>query len=567
MPENPKNADFEFFDKLTKDTLNTNEDLKEYYNKIESIYNGYFICRPGQEAEVREYEATETTEDYQCSESDISFHNDQTHNTFLSKFADALGKLLAHYDESSLLQHDHIKHCVYFKYWFYDKIIKNILSDRNLHEFYEALEDEDKDLENQEVSASVKEEDREKLEVVYLEQDIEEEEEFEDGSSLDSEEDGTEESEDTQQGKSKHKYKSEDNDSDEILLSLDISNHCNIYKLELNQIKYIKILYDYLEDINKNRSYAKEKISKSNYCSSFNETIKLYNKKSKCRIDDLDNEYCQEVEECKKIYPLTNVHILECAKAEPTTDSSQRSSINNELQEATNAPSSTGLPDRSDSTRSSPSSDVSHVVSESSKGVGFIYLLIPPEPADFVLTTQHTCDDMGKKYCLGKDEQVIQSHQPHTGTSSLRDIGESHTTTFTSSTSCPHDNGKVGRSCESSSQSLAPMSTKTRNHLNELPQEKTDMRNEPDVSLQEENGNTNTIVSSASSVLGVSALLFMLYKFTPLGSLINNRRGGINTWDINEEGYDENLLFSSALGNTNSNNNNYSIGYYSLGNT
>ncbi|SBT84233.1 PIR protein, partial [Plasmodium ovale] len=90
---------------------------------------------------------------------------------------------------------------------------------------------------------------------------------------------------------------------------------------------------------------------------------------------------------------------------------------------------------------------------------------------------------------------------------------------------------------------------------------------ETEVGLQEETGNTNTIVSSASTVLGVSALAFMLYKFTPLGSLINNRRGGMDTWDINEEGYDENLLFSSALGNTNSNNNNYSIGYYSLGNT
>ncbi|SBT73111.1 hypothetical protein POWCR01_000081400 [Plasmodium ovale] len=40
----------------------------------------------------------------------------------------------------------------------------------------------------------------------------------------------------------------------------------------------------------------------------------------------------------------------------------------------------------------------------------------------------------------------------------------------------------------------------------------------------------------------------------------------MNTWNINEEGHDQNL-FSPDLENENWNNNNYSIGYYSLGNT
>ncbi|SBS98771.1 PIR Superfamily Protein [Plasmodium ovale curtisi] len=558
MSKNPKDADLEFFEKLTKDTLRTNEHLQKYYNQIESIYEIKFEFLPGQDPEVADHEATR---DYEGSESDISFHNDKTYNIFLSKFSYALELFFTYYD-SSLLQHDHSKQCVYFKYWFYDKILKNIFSNEKLNDFYKKIkEGDDEDESVCEAAEEKNSKDTGEPKELFFENEEEEEEEEEivEASSDDSDEDYMSEDE------NQHICKDGECCNKKILLSLGTSNSCNIYKLKLNQIRNIKLLYDYLEDINKNRNYAKEKISKSNYCSSFNESIKLYNEKSKCRIDDLDNEYCQEVEECKKIYPLTNVHILECAKAESTTASSQRSSINNQLQEATKAPSPTGLPDRSDSTRSSLSSDVPHAVSESPKGVNFIYLLILLEPADFVLTTQHTCDGIGKKHCLGNGEQVIQSDQLHTGTSSLRDMGESHTTTFTSSTSCPHGNGK--EACDNSSQPQAVINRETTDQLNKLRHLHTVDQVNPRMVSQEENGNTNTIVSSASSVLGVSALAFMLYKFTPLGSLINNRRGGINTLDINEEVYDENLLFSPELGNTNSNNNNYSIGHYSLGNT
>ncbi|SBS89832.1 PIR Superfamily Protein [Plasmodium ovale curtisi] len=559
MPEVTKEADPEFFKKLTEDTLSTNDHLKEYYDQIETIYNAKSEFLPGQDPDVADHEATSYD---QGSESDVPFHNDKTYNIFLSKFTDALGKLLDHYDNSSLLQHDHKKQCVYFKYWFYDKIIKNILSDGNLHDFYKEIKGEDEEDESFcEAAEEKNSKDTGKLKEIYFEkEEEEEEEEIVEASPEDIDEDYMSEDE------NQHICEDEECCNKKILLSLGKSNICNIYKLKLNQIRDIKLLYDYLENgKSKNISSIKDEISKSTYCSSFNKTIELYNEKSKCRIDDFDNGHCQEVEDCKKTYPHTNVHVLECAKAEPTTGSPQRSSINNELQEATNALSPTGLADSSDSTTSFPSSDVSHVKSENPQGVGFIYLLIPSETADFVLTTQHTCDDIGKKHCLGNGEQVVQSDQLHTATSPLRDMGESHTTTFTSSTSCPHGNGK--EACDNSSQPQAVINRETTDQLNKLRHEHTVDQVNPHMVSQEENGNTNTIVSSASSVLGVSALAFMLYKFTPLGSLINNRRGGMDTWDINEEGYDENLLFSSALGNTNSNNNNYSIGYYSLGNT
>ncbi|SBT51310.1 PIR Superfamily Protein [Plasmodium ovale wallikeri] len=489
-----------------------NKELEKYYKTIESLYNENSTSICGHDAEVADCEATEAVGDDQGSYSDKSFHNDQTYNIFLLKFSNALGKLINQYYTSSLLQHDNINHCVYFKYWFYDKIIKNVLSDGNLRDFYEALEDEDKDLEDQEVSRSIKEV-TEELEEVFLEQDSEEEEEeLEDGSSLDSEDD-TEESEDPQEDKSQHRYKSEDNDSDEILLSLDKSNHCNIYKLKLNQIKDIKILYDYLEYYKSKNSSSIEEISKSTYCGTFNKTIEVYNDKSKCKSYDFVNEYCREVEECRKNNSLTNISILRCAEAESTSGTVEQAVDNKEL-----------------GGERPPSLS-------SERGAG----------SD------------------GEGEHTTASGHTNTQIASTDDMRESHSMDYEASTSCGH--GSVGRSCESSSQALASVSTETENLLKQVPPKNTAVYTEPDTGLQEENGSTNTIVSSASSVLGVSALLFMLYKFTPLGSLINNRRGGINTWDVNEEGYDENLLFSSALGNTNSNNNNYSIGYYSLGNT
>ncbi|SBS90802.1 PIR Superfamily Protein [Plasmodium ovale curtisi] len=493
MSENPKDADLEFFDNLTKDTLSTNGHLKKYYDTIESLYNGNSIFLSGQDAENETHEVHQVTGDDQDAQSGDYFQNNRT-DIFISKFSIALEKLLYQYDDFSLLQNDHSNPCVYFKYWFYDKILKNIFYKEKLEHFYKEIQHGDEEDESESEKVEQFEEGTGELREVFLDNaEEEEEEDLVEGSSEDSEEDDTVESE------SQHRCKDEDCDSKKILLALGKSNSCKIYKLNLNQIRVLKLLYDYLEDYKgKNRSSIEKEISKRAYCSFFKETIELYKDKGKCKSNYSHKEFCQELEECWNNYSHTQIPTLSCNIKESASDPPQQSTDGKTLQEATSAPSPPGR-----GVGSSPSDDLSHSVSESRERVA--------------------------------------------------------------STSC--QNGSVGKHCKSSLQRLSTIRTEASTKLNIGEQENTENHDETEVGLQEETGNTNTIVSSASTVLGVSALAFMLYKFTPLGSLINNRRGGINTWDINEEGYDENLLFSPALGNTNSNNNNYNIGYYSLGNT
>ncbi|SBT02378.1 PIR Superfamily Protein [Plasmodium ovale curtisi] len=542
------------------DTLGKNEELKEYYDKNDCIYNRNSICLSGKEAEVTDCEETEAIEDVQCSGSDISSHNDQAYNIFLLKFSGALEKLLNQYYDSSLLQHYHSKQCVYFKYWFYDKILKNIFSEEKLEHFYKEIEDGDEEDESESEQAEQQfEEGTGELREEYLdyaeEEEEEEEEELAEGSLGDSVED------DIAVSESKYRCKDEDCDSKNTLLALGESNSCNIYKLNLSQIRDLKLLYDYLEDYKSNNlSSVEDEISKSTYCSSFNKTIELYNEKSKCKGDYSDKKFCRELEESWNNYSHIKIHTLSCNTEKPASDPPQQSNDCKELQEARPAPFPRGR-----GIGSSPSAGLSDTRPEILKGVGFTFFLISPDSTEMVSTVLHNGDHMMERQTLREDKHITASGHPNTLVASSGDMAGSHLMGMEASNPC--DNDSVGRSCESSLQPVAPMSTKTENHLKQIPSKNIAVHTEPDVSLQEETGNTNTIVSSASTVLGVSALAFMLYKFTPLGSLINNRRGGMDTWDINEEGYDENLLFSPALGNTNSNNNNYSIGYYSLGNT
>ncbi|SBS91538.1 PIR Superfamily Protein [Plasmodium ovale curtisi] len=538
MPENSKDADLEFFNKLTKDTFRTNKELEEYYNKIESIYKSKLNIILEKDVEIEDHGATD---DDQGAESDISPHDDQTY-IFSSKFANALVKLIDHYDDSSLIQHDHSKQCVYFKYWFYDKILKNIFSNVKLEDFYKEIEDGDKEDE----SAS--------------ESESESEKELIDGRLIDSDEEDIEVSEYVQKGEILHRSKGKYYNSKKILLALGNPKICNIYKLKLDQIKNIKLLYDYLEDDKSKNSNFIEEIRKSAYCKFFNKTIELYNNKSKCKSDNLDNEYCQELEKCKEIYSRENINILECSKSESSSDTPHQSAVDTELQEE-----QPDLLTPGHEAGSSPSAGLSNTDPEILKGVGFTYFLIPTVPTEQGSTVSHNGNNMNERQTIGDGRDNTASYHPNTQSVSSDDIIGSHSMDSEASTSCHH--GSVGGSCESPLQQLSEVSTGSRTKLNIGEQENTENHAETQVGLKEETGNTNTIVSSASTVLGVSALAFMLYKFTPLGSLINNRRGGMDTWDINEEGYDENLLFSSALGNTNSNNNNYSIGYYSLGNT
>ncbi|SBT84167.1 PIR protein [Plasmodium ovale] len=535
MSENPKDADLEFFDNLTKDTLSTNGHLKKYYDTIESLYNGNSIFLSGQDAENETHEVHQVTGDDQDAQSGDYFQNNRT-DIFISKFSIALEKLLYQYDDFSLLQNDHSNPCVYFKYWFYDKILKNIFYKEKLEHFYKEIQHGDEEDESESEKVEQFEEGTGELREVFLDNaEEEEEEDLVEGSSEDSEEDDTVESE------SQHRCKDEDCDSKKILLALGKSNSCKIYKLNLNQIRVLKLLYDYLEDYKgKNRSSIEKEISKRAYCSFFKETIELYKDKGKCKSNYSHKEFCQELEECWNNYSHTQIPTLSCNIKESASDPPQQSTDGKTLQEATSAPSPPGRGVGSDSITS-----IMIIITEliyilylfkcsiSITPSSFQILIHFPNPVDIASTTQHMSHDIGEKHAL----------------------------------KIPEHNGSVGKHCKSSLQRLSTIRTEASTKLNIGEQENTENHDETEVGLQEETGNTNTIVSSASTVLGVSALAFMLYKFTPLGSLINNRRGGINTWDINEEGYDENLLFSPALGNTNSNNNNYNIGYYSLGNT
>lgn len=53
-------------------------------------------------------------------------------------------------------------------------------------------------------------------------------------------------------------------------------------------------------------------------------------------------------------------------------------------------------------------------------------------------------------------------------------------------------------------------------------------------------------------------------QFTPLGSMVNNRKRKKDKWKINYEQYDQHLLYNPEFGNINSKNNKYNIAYYSL---
>ncbi|SBS99705.1 PIR Superfamily Protein [Plasmodium ovale curtisi] len=546
MSENPKDADLEFFDNLTKDTLSTNGHLKKYYDTIESLYNGNSIFLSGQDAENETHEVHQVTGDDQDAQSGDYFQNNRT-DIFISKFSIALEKLLYQYDDFSLLQNDHSNPCVYFKYWFYDKILKNIFYKEKLEHFYKEIQHGDEEDESESEKVEQFEEGTGELREVFLDNaEEEEEEDLVEGSSEDSEEDDTVESE------SQHRCKDEDCDSKKILLALGKSNSCKIYKLNLNQIRVLKLLYDYLEDYKgKNRSSIEKEISKRAYCSFFKETIELYKDKGKCKSNYSHKEFCQELEECWNNYSHTQIPTLSCNIKESASDPPQQSTDGKTLQEATSAP-------------SPPGRGVPPLMTYRTLYLKVVKGLFP-NPVDIASTTQHMSHDIGEKHALKIPEHVNTYAHPNIQIQSSRDMGGSYSPDSEASTSC--QNGSVGKHCKSSLQRLSTIRTEASTKLNIGEQENTENHDETEVGLQEETGNTNTIVSSASTVLGVSALAFMLYKFTPLGSLINNRRGGINTWDINEEGYDENLLFSPALGNTNSNNNNYNIGYYSLGNT
>ncbi|SBS93408.1 PIR Superfamily Protein [Plasmodium ovale curtisi] len=85
-----------------------------------------------------------------------------------------------------------------------------------------------------------------------------------------------------------------------------------------------------------------------------------------------------------------------------------------------------------------------------------------------------------------------------------------------------------------------------------------------------EQDGSDTMISTSSTSCPHSSRkescdkLLITSKFTPIGSKINNRKRKKHIWKMNEEQYDQLLMYNPEIGNTNSNNNKYNIRYYSL---
>ncbi|SBT84587.1 PIR protein [Plasmodium ovale] len=263
-----------------------------------------------------------------------------------------------------------------------------------------------------------------------------------------------------------------DGDCDKILSEL-VSSNCHVHKMNLCQTEYIKLLCDYLKSYpdETNKLTIANEINKSNYCSSFNKIINLYNDKTKCKDDNSNNEYCQKKPEIQ-----SNELYVDVSDARP-------------LERGTG----------SDST---------------------------------------TCEMQCITY-----------------------IDESYKILSTSLTSCPYGSNK--EPCVNSLQPPVVINGEKTYQLDQIIHEHTEDELNSHMNSKS-TGSTSTTLTSASSVLGIPLLLFMLYKFTPLGSMVNNRKSKKDKWKTNEERYNQHLLYNTELRNINSNNIKYNIAYYSL---
>ncbi|SBT84280.1 PIR protein, partial [Plasmodium ovale] len=197
--------------------------------------------------------------------------------------------------------------------------------------------------------------------------------------------------------------------------------------------------------------------------------------------------------------------------------------------------------------------DLSHAKTESPEGTLNPVLASPGLPIG---------DGMSKDQTLRGGEQTDKSGQVHSETLTLSNMNESYSIQSTSSTFCPSESKK--EPCRDSYQASAVIEKESTNHLIQSSQEHTVNHSETDMDSQEKTGSTSITIISSSIILGIFFFLFILYKFTPLGSMVNNRKRKKNKWKINYEQYDQHLLYNPEFGNINSKNNKYNIAYYSL---
>ncbi|SBS91922.1 PIR Superfamily Protein, partial [Plasmodium ovale curtisi] len=282
-------------------------------------------------------------------------------------------------------------------------------------------------------------------------------------------------------------------------------------------------------------------LSKGNDCSSFKQIIDLYNNRTKCQGEKSENVYCPYIKQFRNKYSHETIETLKC-----TVNESSLSSPEHYYSMST---SQVKKPNTGDQ-RKGNNNDICVLQCSS-----LVTEILDPETSD-------NDGAMSEKQAMEGNQSVRESHHAPSQITTSSEQNGSDTTISTSSTSCTHSTRK-----ESCDQLLTTSKGTQREDSNELRQSNqgyTVDHVETHMDSQEESRSTSTIITSASSVLGIPFLLFMLYKFTPIGSKINNRKRKKHIWKMNEEQYDQHLMYNPEIGNTNSNNNKYNIRYYSV---
>ncbi|SBT59175.1 PIR Superfamily Protein [Plasmodium ovale wallikeri] len=391
--------------------------------------------------------------------------------------------------------------------------------------------------------------------------DDEEDEEEEEGEEEEEEEEEEEDEEDEDEEEEDEDEKVVEDDCNKIPPEL-CSSNCHIHKLNSCETKDIKLLCNYLEkcsDATKKCSIESE-ISNSKYCETFNKIIDVYNDEKKCKDGNSNNEYCQVVKQCREKYPNKNWSKLKCTEAKSPSRSQESATESEELQvevhEVPPPEHGTGNDSSTGELQCGSSFGLSHAEAESLEG--------SPNSEELVSTVIPKDGIMNEKQHGRRGAQTTQPNQVQSQTLSSSYMDESHKMVSTSLTSCPYGSNKDP--CENSLQPPAVINGEKIYQLDKVIHEQT----EDEVNSHRNSQGTGSIsitLISASSVLGIPLLLFMLYKFTPLGSMTNKRKRKKDKWKNNEERHDRHLLHNNELRNINSNIIKYNIAYYSLVNS
>ncbi|SBT54836.1 PIR Superfamily Protein [Plasmodium ovale wallikeri] len=96
-------------------------------------------------------------------------------------------------------------------------------------------------------------------------------------------------------------------------LAMDLYYNCNFDILELEKIKEIKLFYDYIVtyDSDKNKSSINDKVCGTNYKTTLNKMIGLYNNRN-AYCEQQSNEYCSEFKECYQTHNVNKLCKLQC---------------------------------------------------------------------------------------------------------------------------------------------------------------------------------------------------------------------------------------------------------------